>query len=152
MRNGGWSGEVPPAANGGRKGAGLLRARSSAAGAAPFSATGAAGGSATGGAAVFAAGAGCSSTGAGSAVSFSASGSATAVAVYVLDGCGAPPSRSTRLRTSSAVASSIELECVFFSVTPSSGNISTMVCDGTSSCLANSLMRILLINLTATLS
>jgi hypothetical protein len=58
----------------------------------------------------------------------------------------------TRFRTSSATGSSIELECVFFSVTPTSGNISTITCDGISSCLANSLMRILLIFKTATLS
>jgi hypothetical protein len=45
----------------------------------------------------------------------------------------------------SATGSSMELEWVFFSATPSSGNMSIIECEGTSSCLANSLMRILLI-------
>ena len=48
-------------------------------------------------------------------------------------------------RTSFSTLSSIELECVFFSVTPSEGNNSRISCEGTSSCRASSLMRILLI-------
>ena len=47
--------------------------------------------------------------------------------------------------TSFSTPSSIELECVFFSVTPSEGNNSRISCEGTSSCRASSLMRILLI-------
>ena len=76
-------------------------------------------------------------------------GTLTAVAAPPLSDClidspliGSP---CRRFRSNSATGSSIELECVFFSVTPTSGNISTITCDGISSCLASSLMRILLI-------
>ena len=48
-------------------------------------------------------------------------------------------------RNLSATSSSIELECVNFSVTPNSGSISRMVCDFTSSSRARTLIRILLI-------
>ncbi len=49
------------------------------------------------------------------------------------------------LRISSATSSSTELECVFFSETPSSGNSSRILFGFTSSSLASSLIRILLI-------
>ena len=52
---------------------------------------------------------------------------------------------ATRWRICSATSSSSELECVFFSVTPSSGNRSRMMFGLTSSSRASSLMRILLI-------
>ena len=51
------------------------------------------------------------------------------------------------LRTFSASCSSRELECVFFSVTPTWGNTSRMALLLTSSSLAKSLIRILLIRL-----
>jgi hypothetical protein len=50
-----------------------------------------------------------------------------------------------RRRSSSATSSSRELECVFLSVTPSSGNSSRSTFGFTSSSRASSLMRILLI-------
>jgi hypothetical protein len=55
----------------------------------------------------------------------------------------AGPASSRRWRSFSAIDLSIELEWVFFSSTPSSGNISRMVFAFTSSSLANSLIRIL---------
>jgi hypothetical protein len=58
----------------------------------------------------------------------------------------APAPPCTLCRIISATGSSTELEWVFFSLTPSSGNMSIMACEGTSSCLASSLIRILLIN------
>jgi hypothetical protein len=51
----------------------------------------------------------------------------------------------TWARTFSASWSSIELECVFFSVTPTSGSVSRMALLLTSSSLARSLIRTLLI-------
>jgi hypothetical protein len=54
-----------------------------------------------------------------------------------------PPAK--RRRTSSATSSSSELECVFLSLTPSSGNSSRMTFGLTSSSRASSLIRILLI-------
>jgi hypothetical protein len=56
---------------------------------------------------------------------------------------GPPSSPYKTRRICSATSSSTELECVFFSVTPSFGNMSRMSCDGTSNCRASSLMRIL---------
>lgn len=57
------------------------------------------------------------------------------------------PSAAERMytRTFSASCSSKELECVFFSVTPTSGNVSRMALLFTSSSLARSLIRTLLI-------
>lgn len=60
------------------------------------------------------------------------------------DGSAKAPD-ATRRRICNATSSSSELECVFFSVTPSSGNISRMMLGLTSSSRASSLMRILLI-------
>ena len=48
-------------------------------------------------------------------------------------------------RTRTASSSSMELECVFFSVTPTRGNTSRIALLLTSSSLARSLIRILLI-------
>lgn len=59
--------------------------------------------------------------------------------------CAGMDSPRTFARIRSATASSIELECVFFPVTPSSGSISRMTPGFTSSSRASSLMRILLI-------
>jgi hypothetical protein len=157
VRSGGCSGALGPDANGGRTGAGLPRSGSSVtAEVEPFSDGGAAGASAVGAAgcagAALAAITGASGSGASTGCCSSIfSGSSTAVAAPLPDGW-AMISPWTRLRTSSATGSSIELECVFFSVTPTSGNISTITCDGISSCLASSLIRILLIFKTATLS
>jgi len=154
VRSGGCSGALGPAASGGRTGAaGLPRTGSSRAeGADPFSDTGATGVSATCTGALFGASTGVSCSGAATTSDCSPiwSGSATAMAGPLPSGWAPSPWR--RLRNSSATGSSIELECVFFSVTPTSGNISTITCDGISSCLASSLMRILLIFRTATLS
>jgi hypothetical protein len=57
------------------------------------------------------------------------------------------PSAEVRMytRTFSASCSSRELECVFFSVTPTSGSVSRMALLLTSSSRARSLMRTLLI-------
>ena len=55
---------------------------------------------------------------------------------------------ATRCRICSATSSSSELECVFLSVTPSSGSRSRMMFGLTSSSRASSLMRILLITKT----
>src|SRR6266481_863925 len=57
------------------------------------------------------------------------------------------PSAEERIytRTFSASCSSTELECVFFSVTPTSGSASRIALLLTSSSLARSLIRILLI-------
>ena len=60
---------------------------------------------------------------------------------------GGPPTR--RSRKMIATSSSTELECVFFSVTPNSGNRSIMTPGLTSSSLANSLIRIFFIEETA---
>src|SRR6202044_841818 len=58
-----------------------------------------------------------------------------------------PPSAAERMytRTFSASCSSRELECVFFSVTPTNGSVSRMALLFTSSSLARSLIRTLLI-------
>ena len=60
------------------------------------------------------------------------------------DVCDSPEARSLA-RTFSASCSSNELECVFFSVTPTSDNTSRMALLLTSSSLARSLIRTLLI-------
>ncbi len=60
--------------------------------------------------------------------------------------CGAPFDSPVKRRfTSSATGSSIELEWVFFSVTPSSGSMSRITLGFTSSSRASSLIRILVI-------
>jgi hypothetical protein len=147
VRSGGCSGGLPPADKGGRMGAGFGRSDSSTPAVVEEpSAVALAGASAAGVGEAFAATAGCSAapTGGGAGCSFSG-GSATATAALSSDrraGCSSP---WTRRRTNSATGSSMELEWVFFSITPSSGSISRRVCDGISSCLASSLMRILLI-------
>ena len=141
VRSGGCKGLLPPtAASGGRSGAGFERLGSSAAAGAAPSGSGAVASIAGAGALL----AGCSAkAGAGSACSGSAGGSSTATAVVAGSTCTPPP--ATRKRICSATLSSIELECVFFSVMPNSGSISIRVWEGISSCLASSLMRILLI-------
>ena len=58
------------------------------------------------------------------------------------------PIPATRRRRFSTTSSSSELECVFLSVTPSSGSKSRMTLGLTSSSRASSLMRILLIHKT----
>jgi len=146
-RKGGCTGAPPPAAKGGRIGAGLIRETSSVmAGEIRFSpgeTTGASDGTEAG---LLATAPGCSVSKDVKGASCSSGGSSTATAVLLVSACacsGSPP--WTRSRTSSATGSSTELEWVFFSMTPSSGSMSRMVCDGTSSCLASSLIRILLI-------
>lgn len=128
VRTGGCRGALPPVAKGGRMGAGLERDGSSTAADDPFS-DAAAGASGAGGGTPLAAVGGCSRTdvGAASGCSSIVSGSATATAGEVFASCcaaagAAPP--CTRWRISSAMGSSMELECVFFSVTPSPGSIS----------------------------
>jgi len=167
VRNGGCSGATPPAESGGLKGAGLLRSASSigAPGGAPGELAGAVPGKLpgliTGG--VTGASCACVVTGASNSVTGTLaagawcsgsdgssrsndSGSATATEVSASRRMAAPAPPCTRKRSFSATSSSMELEWVFFSATPSSGNISMMACEGTSSCLASSLIRILLIN------
>jgi hypothetical protein len=143
VRNGGCSGAVPPADRGGLKGAGLLRSGSSTVVTVSSWKAAVAGGS-TLGAASFAAGA-RSAAGSGRVCSSIASGSATATELSDSRRAASPPPLSNRSRIINATGSSMELECVFFSETPSSGNMSMIACDGTSSCLASSLMRIFVI-------
>ncbi len=165
VRNGGCSGATPPARRGGLKGAGLLRSGSSV-GVTGASCAGpaveAGKGASTSGIWVLAACAGCSAgcascrakgscrTGCSGFSCWTAgslgSGSATATDVSASRRIAAPAPPCTLCRIISATGSSMELEWVFFSVTPSSGNMSMMACEGTSSCLASSLIRILLIN------
>ena len=59
------------------------------------------------------------------------------------------PLSASRFRTTKAASSSIELEWVFFSVTPSSGRRSIIALGFTSSSRASSLIRILLIRWTS---
>jgi len=128
VRTGGCRGALPPADKGGRMGAGLARCGSSTAADDPFS-DAAAGASGGGGGTPFATVGGYSrvDVGAASGCSSTVSGSATATADELCASCcaavGAAP-RCTRWRISSAMGSSMELECVFFSVTPSPGSIS----------------------------
>jgi len=145
VRNGGCSGAVPPAAKGGLKGAGLLRSGSSTM--ETVASSDVAGGSMLGAAGLAATAAGGrSATDSGRAGSSIASRSATATELSDARCVAAPAPPCKRCRTISATGSSMELEWVFFSETPSSGNMSIMACDGTSSCLASSLMRILIID------
>jgi hypothetical protein len=139
-RKGGCTGA--PAARGGRKGAGLERESSSAAAAGIWLSPGCTGaGSGIWGAGLLATIVGGSSKTGDGAGSSSSSATATADVLVADSAARSPP--WTRRRISSATGSSTELECVFFSVTPSSGSMSRMLCDGISSCLANSLIRIL---------
>jgi hypothetical protein len=65
----------------------------------------------------------------------------------VFPAAGAASERARRcLRTSSASCSSSELECVFFSVTPTTGRTSRIALLLTSNSRARSLIRILLIH------
>jgi len=156
VRNGGCSGAMPPADRGGLKGAGLLRSGSSTvvtvasweAGVTGDSTIGAAD---SGEAAAKFGGTGtCSAWGSGQVCSSTASGSATATALAASRRAASPPPPCNRSRIINATGSSMELEWVFFSETPSSGNMSIIACDGTSSCLASSLMRIFVIDNCAT--
>jgi hypothetical protein len=147
VRKGGCSGAAPPADRGGLKGAGLLRSGSSTMVTVASWEIVAAGGSiATLGPASFAAAPRRSATGSGRVGSSIASGSATATELSYSRRAASPPPPCNRSRIISATGSSMELEWVFFSETPSSGNMSIMACDGTSSCLASSLMRIFVID------
>jgi hypothetical protein len=143
-------GALGPVAKGGRIGAGFERACSSTVGAAVPVSEGAAGVSIVAGGAPLAAIGGCTAVWTRGCSSM-CGGSATATADDPLcsadDASGKP---CTRLRMISATGSSMELEWVFFSVTPSSGSISRMLWEGISSCLASSLIRILFISKTAT--
>lgn len=105
-----------------------------------------AGGLAGGGETAGAAGAGGDGSGAG-ACSGSTEGAGTGAAAgasAAAGSAGTAPAPSTRALTRLASSSSIELECVFFPVMPSSGRISRMTPGLTSSSRASSLMRILL--------
>jgi hypothetical protein len=158
VRSGGCSGAVPPADRGGLKGAGLLRSGSStvvtvasweavlletvvAGDPMPAAPGGAAGLAATGGRSAMVSG-----RGSGRAGSSIASGSATATEVSYSRRAASPPPPCNRSRIIFSTRSSMELEWVFFSETPSSGNMSMIACDGTSSCLASSLIRIFVID------
>jgi hypothetical protein len=153
VRSGGCSGALGPVAKGGRIGAGFERDGSSALGADVPLSEGAVGdvSMAAGGPPLTAIG-GCSRTAVGtSGCSSMWGGSATATADDPPCSVEASPDTPwTRLRIISATGSSMELECVFFSVTPSSGSISRILWEGISSCLASSLIRILFISKTAT--
>jgi hypothetical protein len=124
-----------PEASGGRKGA------DRGAGAGVSGAASRAAGRVSGVASIFAAG-----VRAGSAAG---TGSVTVTGVLAGSGpavCGAPFASPVKRRfTSSATGSSIELEWVFFSVTPSSGSISRITLGFTSSSRASSLIRIFVI-------
>jgi hypothetical protein len=154
VRSGGCKGALGPVANGGRIGAGFERTGSSTTGAAvPLSCEDAGGARSMGAAgALLTAVGGCSRTaGETRGCSSICGGSATATdddpLSSSLEDAVAP---WTRLRMISATGSSMELECVFFSVTPSSGSMSRMLWEGISSCLASSLIRILFISKTQT--
>jgi hypothetical protein len=148
VRNGGCSAVPPPEDKGGLRGAGLLRSGSSTVETVASSKGVVAGGSMPTalGAAGFAGAPGRSAAGSGRAGSSIASGSATATLVSNSRRAASPPPPCNRSRIINATGSSMELEWVFFSDTPSSGNISRIACDGTSSCLASSLMRIFVID------
>jgi len=153
VRSGGCRGALGPVAKGGRIGAGFERAGSSIAEApAPLSEGAVGDVSTVAGGAPLGAICGCSCTTVGTrGCSSICGGSATATADdprCSVEAGSDPP--WTRLRIISATGSSMELECVFFSVTPSSGSISRMLWEGISSCLASSVIRILFISKTAT--
>ncbi len=97
---------------------------------------GAAGADSAGGAGAGAAACAGSAEGAGGGAAAGASGAAGPA--------GTAPAPSRRALTRFASSSSIELECVFFPVMPSSGRTSRMTPGLTSSSRASSLMRILL--------
>lgn len=87
------------------------------------------------------------STGTGRGSAFSLASSTMGFgAAFFTTGCSGSILLPRLFRTNSAKSSSNELECVFFSSTPSSGNRSIMTLGFTSSSLASSLMRILLIS------
>jgi hypothetical protein len=155
VRNGGCSGAAPPADSGGLKGAGLLRSGSSTIGVTGASWAGVIMDASDSGTGLLAVCVRCSGAWGGAGGSCragccscrsSGSGSATATEVSASRRIAAPAPPCTLCRMISATDSSTELEWVFFSVTPSSGNMSMMACEGTSSCLASSLIRILPIN------
>ena len=129
-----------PVASGGRNGnAGRTGAAGASVVSAGAAAAGRTGSGATGAGAIFATG------GAGSATRASGwrTGSSRGAGSCSLS--SARPPLATRRRRFSTTSSSSELECVFLSVTPSSGNNSRMTFGLTSSSRASSLMRILLI-------
>jgi hypothetical protein len=144
VRSGGCSGAAPPAARGGLKGAGLLRSGSSTM--ETVASWDVAGGSMPGTEDFAGATGRRSATGSGRVTSSIDSGSATATELSDSQRIATPVPPCRRCRTISATGSSMELEWVFFSETPSSGNMSIMECDGTSSCLASSLIRIFVID------
>ena len=153
VRRGGCRGALGPVARGGRMGAGFERAGSSTLGAAvPLSEGAVVEVSMVAGGPPLAVIGGCSRTAVETrGCSSMCGGSATATADDPLGSVEvAPDTPWTRLRIITATGSSMELECVFFSVTPSSGSISRMLWEGISSCLASSLIRILFISKTAT--
>jgi hypothetical protein len=131
-----------PVANGGRNG----NAGRTGTGASEFSGgaetVGFAGSGATGGGALFETGAGSST-----ATADCRAGSCRGAASW-LAACSSAPIPATRRRRFSTTSSSSELECVFLSVTPNSGNKSRMTLGLTSSSRASSLIRILLIHKT----
>ena len=133
-----------PVAKGGRKGnagrTGVGAASDVSAGAV---AAGRTGSGVTGAGVVFATGGAGSAT---RAASGGRTGSWRGAGSGALSSATPPP--ATRRRRFSTTSSSSELECVFFSVTPSSGNNSRMTFGLTSSSRASSLMRILLIRKT----
>ncbi len=136
-------GELP--ANGGRMGSAGRPAGRSGMG---FGATGseAAASSTTVGAGAWLTGAAGASSRKG-AVSTAAAGCSVSMAARgsgSVDSSGAFPLSSRRNRI--ATSSSIELEWVFFSVTPNSGSLSRISCALTSSSRASSLIRILFID------
>lgn len=106
-----------------------------------------AGDSATSAAGFSAGAAGSSPSTTGEWASSRSSSSATAIADMLPPSDALDPNSPiwSRRRIISATGSSTELEWVFFSLTPNSGSISRIVWEGTSNCLASSLMRILLI-------
>jgi len=133
-------GEKP--ANGGRIGcAGRPAGRSSAAFAAGSGAV-----SSAGAAGVWLNGAPGATSNAG-AVSTAAAGRCGGVTARASgSACSSGPSWPKNRRSLMATSSSIELECVFFSVTPNSGSLSRISCALTSSSRASSLIRILFID------
>ena len=132
-----------PVASGGRNGnAGRTGAGAASGVSTGAAAAGRAGSGATGAGAVFARGGAGSATRASGWRTGSSRGSGSCS-----DSSARPPPATLRRRFSTTSSSS-ELECVFLSVTPSSGNNSRMTFGLTSSSRASSLMRILLIRKT----
>jgi len=132
-----------PVASGGRNGnAGRTGAGAASGVSTGAAATGRAGSGATGVGAVFDTGA------AGSATRASGWRTGSSRGAGSCSDSSARPPPATRRRRFSTTSSSSELECVFLSVTPNSGNNSRMTFGLTSSSRASSLMRILLIRKT----